>query len=87
MCTKRSCGGRVVWLTGPRQAINGDYGDGTMGETDNDHVPVTLERWQHIGGLFFHGTKVAVEAGDELAPATDPASRRAACRTTFLAAC
>lgn len=39
-----------------------------MGETDNDHVPVTLERWQHIGGLFCHRTKVALEVGDELAP-------------------
>lgn len=57
----------MVWLT-PEQAINCDYGEDTMGETNNDHVPVTLERWQHIGGPFFHGTKIELEVGDELAP-------------------
>jgi len=39
-----------------------------MGETNNDYVPVTIERCQHIGGPFYHGTKVAREVGDELAP-------------------
>jgi rifampin ADP-ribosylating transferase len=39
-----------------------------MGENDNDYVPVTFERCQHIGGPFFHGTKVALEVGDDLVP-------------------
>jgi Rifampin ADP-ribosyl transferase len=30
--------------------------------------PVTYERYEHIEGPFFHGTKVALEAGDELVP-------------------
>jgi Rifampin ADP-ribosyl transferase len=38
------------------------------GEDHNDHVPVTLERCQHIQGPFFHWTKVALEVGDELVP-------------------
>jgi rifampin ADP-ribosylating transferase len=33
-----------------------------------DHVPVTLESCEHITGPFFHGTKVALEVGDELVP-------------------
>jgi len=38
------------------------------GEDSNEYVPVTLERCQHIRGPFFHGTKVALELGDELVP-------------------
>ncbi|MDX6287372.1 MAG: hypothetical protein QOG53_2857 [Frankiales bacterium] len=38
------------------------------GEDQNEYVPVTLERCQHIQGPFFHGTKVALEVGDELVP-------------------
>lgn len=33
-----------------------------------DDVPVTLEHWQHVEGPFYHGTKVALGVGDELAP-------------------
>ena len=33
-----------------------------------DHVPVTFEDCQRIGGPFFHGTKAALEIGDELVP-------------------
>ncbi len=29
---------------------------------------MTLERCEHIAGPFFHGTKAALEAGDELLP-------------------
>jgi rifampin ADP-ribosylating transferase len=39
-----------------------------MGESNNDYVPVTLESCQHVGGPFFHGTKAALEVGDELVP-------------------
>ncbi|MDX6227156.1 MAG: hypothetical protein QOI76_546 [Frankiales bacterium] len=39
-----------------------------MGENSSTHVPVTYERCQHIGGPFYHGTKSALEAGDELVP-------------------
>jgi rifampin ADP-ribosylating transferase len=37
-------------------------------DASNDYVPVTFEHCQHIRGPFFHGTKVALERGDELAP-------------------
>ena len=39
-----------------------------MGETGSTHVPVTYERCEHIGGPFYHGTKSALEVGDELVP-------------------
>ena len=39
-----------------------------MGEDSSTHVPVTYERCEHIGGPFYHGTKSALEAGDELVP-------------------
>jgi rifampin ADP-ribosyltransferase len=32
------------------------------------HVPVTYERCDHIEGPFYHGTKSALEVGDELVP-------------------
>ena len=31
-------------------------------------MPVTYERCEHIKGPFFHGTKSALEVGDELVP-------------------
>jgi Rifampin ADP-ribosyl transferase len=37
-----------------------DKGDG--------HVPVTYDRCGHVTGPFYHGTKVALEVGDELVP-------------------
>jgi Rifampin ADP-ribosyl transferase len=37
-----------------------------VGESDNTHVPVTYERCEHIEGPFFHGTKSALDVGDEL---------------------
>jgi hypothetical protein len=37
-----------------------------MGE--NTHVPVTYERCEHVEGPFYHGTKYALEAGEELVP-------------------
>jgi rifampin ADP-ribosylating transferase len=39
-----------------------------MGENGSTYVPVTYERCQHIGGPFYHGTKSALELGDELVP-------------------
>jgi len=39
-----------------------------MGEISSTHVPVTYERCEHIEGPFFHGTKSALEVGDELVP-------------------
>src|SRR3954465_13544185 len=39
-----------------------------MGESTNDHVPVTYESCDRSPGPFFHGTKSALEAGDELVP-------------------
>jgi hypothetical protein len=39
--------------------------------TDDDsarRVPVTYESCAHVGGPFYHGTRVALEAGDELVP-------------------
>jgi hypothetical protein len=42
--------------------------EATMGDDGSDYVPVTYERCQHVVGPFFHGTKSALEAGDELVP-------------------
>jgi len=35
-----------------------------------EHVPVTYESHGHVTGPFFHGTRLAFEAGDELVPGT-----------------
>jgi hypothetical protein len=32
------------------------------------HIPVTYESCQHVEGPFFHGTKSALEVGEELMP-------------------
>jgi hypothetical protein len=37
-------------------------------ENSSPHVPVTYESCEHIPGPFFHGTKSALEIGDELVP-------------------
>jgi Rifampin ADP-ribosyl transferase len=34
--------------------------------TDTDFVPVTFERYEHVEGPFFHGTKTRFGIGDEL---------------------
>lgn len=39
-----------------------------MDEADTPYDPVTFERCEHITGPFFHGTRVALAPGDELAP-------------------
>jgi hypothetical protein len=39
-----------------------------VGDDSSTHVPVTYERCDHIEGPFFHGTKSALEVGDELVP-------------------
>jgi rifampin ADP-ribosylating transferase len=39
-----------------------------MVEDSSPYVPVTYERCEHIEGPFFHGTKSALAAGDELVP-------------------
>ena len=36
--------------------------------TGDVHVPVTYERCSHVAGPFFHGTRVALEVGDDLVP-------------------
>jgi len=40
----------------------------TTGEDSGTRVPVTYERHEHVAGPFFHGTRSALEAGDELVP-------------------
>jgi rifampin ADP-ribosylating transferase len=42
--------------------------DELMGESMSSHVPVTYESCEHIEGPFYHGTKSALETGDELVP-------------------
>ena len=37
-----------------------------MGEESSTHVPVTYDSYEHIRGPFYHGTKSALEVGDEL---------------------
>ena len=37
-----------------------------MGEDSGTRRPVTYERCEHVGGPFYHGTKAALEVGDEL---------------------
>jgi Rifampin ADP-ribosyl transferase len=37
-------------------------------ERGGSRVPVTYEDCAHVPGPFFHGTKVALEVGDELVP-------------------
>jgi rifampin ADP-ribosylating transferase len=39
-----------------------------MGENGGTYVPVTYDNFEHIGGPFYHGTKSALEVGDELVP-------------------
>lgn len=35
---------------------------------DTEYVPVTFERCSHVAGPFFHGTKSALEVGEQLVP-------------------
>lgn len=44
------------------------WGYMAVGENSSDDVPVTYEHCAHIRGPFFHGTKSALEVGDELLP-------------------
>jgi hypothetical protein len=39
-----------------------------MDENGSPHVPVTYEHCEHVAGPFFHGTRSALEVGDELTP-------------------
>lgn len=40
-----------------------------MAEADNsDYVAVTVDHCSHVSGPFFHGTRVALQVGDELVP-------------------
>ena len=39
-----------------------------MGENSSSHDPVTYGRCAHVEGPFYHGTKAALEPGDELLP-------------------
>jgi hypothetical protein len=38
------------------------------GAEDTAYVPVTFERCSHVEGPFYHGTKSALEVGDQLVP-------------------
>jgi rifampin ADP-ribosylating transferase len=40
----------------------------TLGETSSEHVPVTYDRCAHVAGPFYHGTKTALEVGEDLMP-------------------
>src|SRR3954451_23093100 len=37
-----------------------------MSENGSNRAPVTYEHCAHVGGPFYHGTKSALEVGDEL---------------------
>lgn len=37
-----------------------------MDEQGGTHVPVTYERYEHVEGPFYHGTKSVLAVGDEL---------------------
>ena len=37
-----------------------------MGEATSTYVPVTFERYDHIEGPFYHGTKFTFEVGEQL---------------------
>jgi hypothetical protein len=39
-----------------------------MADDSGTHVPVTYERYEHVGGPFYHGTKAVLEVGAELVP-------------------
>ena len=39
-----------------------------MSENGSTHVPVTYEHCRHVAGPFFHGTRSALQVGDELTP-------------------
>jgi rifampin ADP-ribosylating transferase len=39
-----------------------------MGENSNTHTPVSYDSCDSIEGPFYHGTKSALEAGDQLVP-------------------
>jgi rifampin ADP-ribosylating transferase len=39
-----------------------------VGKINSTHVPVTYESCEQISGPFYHGTKSALEVGDELVP-------------------
>ena len=39
-----------------------------MSDENSSRVPVTYERCEHVDGPFFHGTRSALEVGDELVP-------------------
>ena len=40
--------------------------DAIVASIDTVHVPVTLERCDHVEGPFFHGTRFALHVGDQL---------------------
>jgi hypothetical protein len=39
-----------------------------MNDEARDDSPVSFERYEHVTGPFFHGTRAALEVGDELVP-------------------
>jgi hypothetical protein len=55
--TQRGTAERTTVMSGERTVV---------GEDGSTHVPVTYESCEHIEGPFYHGTKAALEVGDEL---------------------
>ncbi len=51
-------------MTGPEQHDQTE----DEGPTETAYVPVTFDRFQHVEGPFYHGTKITFEVGDQLLP-------------------
>jgi Rifampin ADP-ribosyl transferase len=54
-------------MAGSRTVVDGET-TAAMGETDSTYIAVTCDHCEHIKGPFYHGTKSALEVGDELVP-------------------
>src|SRR3954453_20814226 len=63
----------------------GTYAAGVP-EVEDHYVPVTFENCAHVEGPFFHGTKVALAEGDELAPGYGSSYRTVESPTTSTSA-
>jgi rifampin ADP-ribosylating transferase len=46
-------------------------GNERMVQDDPNHIPVTLEHYDHAQGPFYHGTKATLRVGDLLTPGRD----------------
>lgn len=52
----------------PRAQRTKSIAEAIAASSSTDHVPVTFECCEHVTGPFFHGTKAALEIGDQLVP-------------------